>query len=337
MIAATSGETRSERPRTGGGWTARALAAVALTGVQGCTLPDVPLPQGDDVLIVEAVLRTDERVQRVLLHRSIAGRVAAGEPGAVVRVRTDDGREIAFLHAGGGCHPPPTFDPEGDEVRVQASCFVSEASAAREGESWVEPGRAYELTVETPRGERVRGRTVVPGGFGLAGLAYSAVRELQPPRCALPAATPLTVRWTAAEGAWAYIAPLRVAGLAAALEPLGLAAPEPLDLVGVSVSAADTSIVLPTEFGVFDRFRYDQDLLRALQRGLPAGVEVTLAVAAADRNYVNGVRGGSFNPSGRVRVSSVAGDGVGVFGSLVPLHARMVVGPAPGVPPCALP
>jgi hypothetical protein len=317
----------------------RAPAALLATllAAGGCTLPDVPLPQGDDVLVVEAVLRTDERVQRVLLHRSIAGRVAAGEPGAVVRVHTEDGREIAFLHSGGGCHPPPTFDPEGDEVRVQASCFVSEASAARDGESWVEPGRAYELTVETPRGERVRGRTVVPGAFRLGGLAYSAVREHPPAPCALPAETALTVRWTPAQGAWAYIAPLRVAGLAAALGPLGIAAPEPLDLVGVSVSAADTSIVLPTEFGVFDRFRYDQDLLRALQRGLPAGVEVALAVAAADRNYVNGVRGGSFNPSGRVRVSSVAGDGVGVFGSLVPLHARMVVGPAPGVPPCAVP
>ncbi len=60
-----------------------------------------------------------------------------------------------------------------------------------------------------------------------------------------------------------------------------------------------------------------------------------MTVAAADRNYINGVRGGSFNPSGQVRISSVTGDGVGVFGSLVPLQAAVEAGPArAGRPPC---
>jgi hypothetical protein len=60
-------------------------------------------------------------------------------------------------------------------------------------------------------------------------------------------------------------------------------------------------------------------------------------VAAADRNYINGVRGGSFNPSGPVRISSVVGDAVGVFGSLVPLHASIIIGsPVEGRPSCGV-
>jgi hypothetical protein len=63
---------------------------------------------------------------------------------------------------------------------------------------------------------------------------------------------------------------------------------------------------------------------------------VRLTVAAVDRNYVNGVRGGSFNPSGRVRVSSVTGDGEGVFGSLVPLTLEVEVLRGPSRLPACL-
>jgi len=84
-------------------------------------------------------------------------------------------------------------------------------------------------------------------------------------------------------------------------------------------------VVVPTEVGVFDRFSYDQQLLRAIQGGFPPDVQVHILVAAADRNFVNGVRGGQFNPSGSVRVPSVVGDGVGVFGSIVPLRLVMDV------------
>jgi hypothetical protein len=335
-----SGRARRRRvPRMAGA--AAVVGVAAAVVIQGCTLPDMPLDAGEEVLVVEAVLRTDRRVQQILLHRAIAGRVAAGEPGARVAVVTGAGREIPFEYREGACfHAEPHAGGEGasaleGEVRVDASCYFSPRGGAWDQEWWVEPGGTYDLVVETPRGERVRGRTVVPGAFALPGLPHAARDDRDPPPCTLAPATELPVRWTTAAGAWAYVSPLRIRGLAAALEPLGIEAPEPLDLVGISVSAADTSIVLPTEFGVFDRFRLDQDLLRALQGGFPPGVRLSLSVAAADRNYVNGVRGGSFNPSGRVRISSVAGDGVGVFGSLVPLHARIRVGPPqPGVPPC---
>ena len=44
---------------------------------------------------------------------------------------------------------------------------------------------------------------------------------------------------------------------------------------------------------------------------------------------------GGFNPSGNVRISSVVGDGVGVFGSLVPRRLFMRVGTGPDdLPSC---
>ena len=88
-------------------------------------------------------------------------------------------------------------------------------------------------------------------------------------------------------------------------------------LLGLSITANDTTIVFPAEFGVFDRFDLDQDIATALQEGLPAGTVAPVTIAATDRNYVNWARGGNFNPSGQVRVPSIQGDGTGVFGTFV--------------------
>jgi hypothetical protein len=52
-------------------------------------------------------------------------------------------------------------------------------------------------------------------------------------------------------------------------------------------------------------------------------------ISATDRNYVNWVRGGNFNPSGVVRVPSVGGDGIGVFASTVTRTFEVVVNPDP--------
>ena len=56
-----------------------------------------------------------------------------------------------------------------------------------------------------------------------------------------------------------------------------------------------------------------------------------MSIAAADRNYVNWVRGGNFNPSGQVRVPSVRGDGTGVFAATVVRSLRVFAAP-PGAP-----
>ena len=300
-----------------------AAGTIALLTLSACTIADVTVAPGEDRLVVEAVLRTDARTQFILLHRSVQGGASAGEPGAEVVVTRGDGAAVTFTErTDAACYSidPQYIDAE-EAIDIRGSCYVSPGAAGR----WVVPGQTYELSVRTARGEVARGRTTVPGDFTLRGVPVSRFNDQPSAECALPPRTQLPLSWTPAAGAWGYIAPMQIRG---EVLPDSFGVAQPVELVGISVSSSDTSLVLPAEFGVFERFDYDQDFLRLLQGGFPEGVSVRVVVAAADRNYINGVRGGSFNPSGLVRISSIVGDGVGVFGSLVPLSTAIVVGPA---------
>lgn len=308
----------------------RSMTAAGAALVLGaCTLADVTVPPSEDRLVVEAVLRTDVSRQAILLHRSVREQASVGEPGAQVSVTAPSGREIVFHETEEPCF---TISPEyqDSEVAAGATCYLSALDAGR----WVQPGETYDLTVRTTRGELARARTTVPGGFAVNGIHTSGRNDLGEPACALPPETPLELTWTPSSGAWGYLAPLTVYGLSA-IFPASYEPPDPLELMGVSVSARDTTLLLPAEFGVFDRFSYNQNLLRALQAGLPDSSVARVVIAAADRNYINGVRGGNFNPSGQVRISSIVGDGVGVFGSLTPLAFTIDVGTeATSLPSC---
>ena len=310
------------------------LLGLATLAAAGCELTEVTTADSRDVLVVEAVLRPDRQVQEVLLHRTLRGLLVPGDPDARVRMRAPDGREIEF-------QPTPTEDCISGDARllrgsdtlvVEAACYRSPL----EEERWVVPGGSYELLVETPRGERVRGTTRIPGDFDLRGLRR-ALRDAASGerRCFLPPRTELDLAWSVSSGAWAYLTEMEVYGLRRVLGGSGIGSiPDPLRLIGVSVSEADTTVLVPTEVGAFDRFSYDQELLRAIQGGFPEDVQVHVVVAAADRNFVNGVRGGQFNPSGSVRISSVVGDGVGVFGSIVTRRLVMDVRSGRTVFPC---
>lgn len=300
----------------------RMLMAAGVALLPACTIADVTVAPGDDRLVVEGVLRTDARVQFILLHRGVQSGVAEGVKGAEVVVTRGDGMRVTFQETLFSCYSVDAGYLDSDTpIEIRGTCYASPNPLGR----WVRPGATYDLTVRTARGEEAHARTVAPGEFTLNGVPVSRVNDQPPQGCNLPAATPLPLTWTQAAGAWGYIAPLQISGLREVL-PDSFNAPDPMELIGVSVSEADTSLVLPGEFGLFDRFRFNQNLLRLLQTGLPGGTTARLVVAAADRNYINGVRGGSFNPSGPVRISSIVGDGVGVFGTLVPLHASVVVG-----------
>jgi hypothetical protein len=304
-------------------WMRRTWIVAAALALPACTIADVTVAPGEDRLVVEGVLRTDARTQFILLHRGVQSGVAEGEPGAEVVVTRGDGMSVTFVESPLACYSlDPAYLDSDTPIDIRGTCYASPTAAGR----WVNAGTTYDLSIRTTRGERAVARTVVPGAFTLNGVPESRFNDQPAPGCTLAPATPLPLTWTQAAGAWGYIAPLRISGLSAAL-PDSIPAPDPLELIGVSVSAADTSLVLPGEFGVFDRFSLNQSLLRVLQAGLPGGTSARVVVAAADRNYINGVRGGSFNPSGPIRISSVAGDAVGVFGSLVPLHASVIVGP----------
>lgn len=268
------------------------LAMAAL--LSACEIQQVTLAPSEDVVVVEAYLRSDQVRQIVLLHRTLRGD-AALPVSASVTVTGPDGVDHAFTStAMNACVKGPQHD---------GSCYVSD--------DVFQPvvGARYHLTVQTADGRRIEGETVVPG-------AYDVVRPASFP-CTMPAGEPLELMWTASDGAWVYLVDAALEGLRDALAPKGIVVEEdPFRLSGLSISREDTTITFPTELGVFDRNSLSPELLLELQKGLPDGVEARITVSAADRNYTNWARRGSFNPSGLIRVSSVAGDGIGVFGSL---------------------
>lgn len=293
-----------------------ALALAVL--LAGCELEEVTVPAGADLLIVEAILDASKDAQEVLLHRTLNGRLVGGEEGALVRVRRGDGHEVVFESAPAtDCADiHPAYTEVDDPLEIQATCYVSPPEAG----FWVVPGERYELLIETEDGRRLQGRTTVPGNFKPLGLTPAASRPLgEVGSCTLPPDSTLTLHWSVSAGAVAYLTHMQINGVREALSGSGIAdLPDMVELYGVSITEQDTSIVAPAEIGVMEIGKYPTDLMLLLRKGFPAGTRVRLTIGAMDRNYVTAVRHDNFNPSGLVRVSSIAGDGVGVFGSVVP-------------------
>lgn len=298
-----------------------------LPPLTACQLTEVTTPRGQDVLVVESILRAGGGRQIVLLHRSLEGAVVPGETGATVSLSGPGGQTVLRQAQLSICADRLNGQAI-DSLEVQATCY---ATTVRDPVA-VQPGATYELSVATTDGRVVRGRTTVPGSFDL--LAPQPARLGERRACSLPPRTNLPLVWSAARGAWSYLADLEILGLRSALRGTGIAAPDRLRLTGLAISEADTTLLLPGEFGIFESANVHPDLLKYLQQGFPAGVTLQLTVAAVDRNFVNSVRGGSFNPSGHVRISSVVGDGVGVFGSLVVQELQVVVGSGFSLPRC---
>lgn len=314
-----------------GKWSRIAAGIFVAVGLAGCDLDEVTIPDGEDVLIVEAILDAGREEQYVLLHHTLNGRVVGGEDGALVRVRRGDGLEVVFTEApADACTMVDPAYADGEAaVDVRATCYVSPAAEGR----WVVPGAEYELLIETVDGKRLQGRTTVPGSFEPISLSAAARRPTgEVGQCVLPPDTPLALEWTVSAGARAYLTHMRVEGLPEALEGSGIPnIPDVVTLFGILVSETDTTIVVPTQVGVFERQNYDNDLMLALNDGFPEGVRVRITLGAMDRNFVNGIRVDSFHPSGPVRVSSVHGDGAGVFGSFVPYAFEIEVRSGDGV------
>jgi hypothetical protein len=297
--------------------TQRLLAYAAVTAcLAGCELSEITFAAAQDMVVAEVILQAESRTQSAYLHRTATGENTARVNGARVYVH-DVARDFEFeliAVADSLClvpAPPATLASTG-------TCH-----SARVAADAVRPGATYNLRIELPSGLRLTGRTTVPGPFDVV--------QPQGAACRLKPGTALPLQWTSSTGAWAYLSQVRFMGLLSALRSGGHSiAPtvtEPLNLLGLGVGAADTTIVFPGGFGLFDRG--DESLhpvLVAIRSGLPAGVDADIAIVAADRNYVNWVRGGNFNPSGLVRVSSVSGAGTGVFASLVTRRVRVHTG-----------
>jgi hypothetical protein len=303
----------------------RVLTLLMLCAVASCELREIVTAGSEDVVIAEVYLRTDSTGQIAWLHRTRTdGGITREVPNARIEVtNATTGRVIAYQAAPDSMCVVASRDARGQEL---GSCYVSPATAS----PVVIPGQRYNLRITLPDGGEMTGTTVVPGDF----------RVLRPATqiCTLPPATRLELMWSASAGAWVYPAETNIFGLRRILQQQGIEIEDdPLNLFGLSVSSADTTMVFPAEFGLFDRF--DDDLLEALvalQQGLPAETRAEVIIGAADRNYVNWERGGTFNPSGLVRIASIRGSGTGTFGSIVlkRFEIHVTTGNLPGVPAC---
>lgn len=318
------GALRSRRGRSGhrprrGTPTALLAASAASLVLAGCELEEVTIVDPEDVVVVEAHVQAGERIT-AFLHRTLTSEgTSMPVPGATVTVRGSDGTTLELAETDiDRCVVTTPIDGTG-------TCHFANPLAA----GIVHPGDTLSLRVDLPDGGVLESQAVVPGAFEIVGIGEA---------CSLPSDTPLDVRWTRADGAWAYVNETLLQRVEEAFGARGISVdPEddPLYLLGLSVSAADTTIVFPGEFGLFNRFELDQELAVALQTGLPPGIWADVTITAADRNYVNWVRGGNFNPSGQVRVPSVRGDGTGVFAASVVRGFRIFVTDAPSTaPPC---
>ena len=304
------------------------LVATAGMGVAGCSLQEVTLVQAEDIVVAEVYVELvpgapgNDRLT-ALLHRTLEGGTGASRPvpGATVIVTRSDGLSIEMAETNlETCVVSLPVDGTG-------SCYW----AAPELAALLEPGDDLEVRIELPGGGLLQGAATVPGAFSVLSAPSEGF-------CTVAPSTLFEVRWNRSAGAWAYVNETLISGLREALEPGGIEVEEdPLYLLGLSVSASDTTITFPSEFGVFDRFDLNQDLALVLQTGLPAGTDAKVTITAGERNYVNWVRGGNFNPSGQVKIPSLRGDGTGVFAATVSHNFRVLVVPGgvtAGVPAC---
>jgi hypothetical protein len=301
-----------------------ALGLVAALGA--CELDEVTIVDVEPVVVAEiyADAETDGTNEvRAFLHRTV-GIDTTGLPnleGSRVTVRSETGASFPLASAAlSDC--VESFPQVTGET---GACFISDDVYASE----IRPGEVLEVDVELPGGGLLHGAARLPAPFELLGF---------PSPCRLPPNTLLPVRWTRSEGAWAYVNETSIRGLPEALRSEGIIVNEdPLYLLGLSISDIDTTIVFPSEFGLFNRFDLDQDLAVRLQRGLPHSAISEITITAVEGNYVNWARGGNFNPSGQVRVPSLRGDGTGVFGATFNQRFFVVSDEdASGVPSCPL-
>ncbi len=287
------------------------LPFVFLLSLAGCELQEVTLARPEALLVGEVYLMVGDGQDQVsaFLHSTLGSGDVPKLLTADVRLLVNDTLELPLIRF----PSEACLFPEVAQV-VEGACF----SSVSDLEGVLSPGDRVEVSISIADGRRLRGATVLPGDMEF-------LRPRGTSTCALGPKRNLPLLWNRSPGAWAYAAEAAIWGLRDAFSGEGTEVQaDSIALLGLAISEADTTILFPAEFGVFNRFDLDRDLAAALQEGLPEGATADVAVAALDRNYVNWVRGGNFNPSGAVRVPSLVGDGTGVVGSVVRRVVRVL-------------
>jgi hypothetical protein len=295
----------------------------------GCELDEVGLAEPDDVAVVEAYIMIGDGPDKVsaFLHWTLGTRPARDLlDREVIMVREDGLRIPLFPEEVGDCVLPGIVDV------VEGICYTPGFNV----EGLFQPGTQVQLEVLLDDDDLLQSNTHIPE-------AISFISPIVRNQCALAPGEALEFVWNRSPGVWAYSAETEIKGLREALAQDGIQIEtDSVALQGLAVSDADTTLVFPMEFGIFERFDLEQELAEALQVGLPEGADADVVIGAVDQNYVNWLRGGNFNPSGPVRVSSIRGPGVGVFGSVF-RRTILVRGGAPSyfpgglLPSCLLP
>ena len=308
-------------------------AAVLLVG--GCELTEVTLAESDDVVIAETRLilsldtadGTPSLNVYSYLHRTLSAARADEVEGARVRVSGASGAVVQLEEeASGGACLSQNLELPNEDV---GSCYRASVSP-----SPFLPRDVVDLDVVLADGSTLTASSRIPGGFDFIGLTH------EDGHCRLEPDTNYRFVWTEAAGTWSYLSDTWIMGLPEALAGEDVAAPDSLYLTGFGIGQEDTDVLFPGEYGLFDvADDVNVDLLRILDDGLPGGTWARLAFAATDRNWVNWVRGGNFNPSGLIRIPSVFGDGTGVFGTATQreLHVRAGPGGEETAPICGPP
>jgi hypothetical protein len=302
---------------------ARFSALFTVLTTAACELSEVVIADEDDVVVAEVLVQVRDdrgsgapRSATALLHRTSGA--PEGVPGARIVIRSSRG-SITLLEREAPLTRCAWTRP--DDYGI--TCYSNE-------DVTFVPGEALDVEIDLPGGGRLEGSVRVPGDFGLLGSFGSGVF---PPPCRLDPERNFDLRWSRSDGAWAYLAETGLQDFRAGLAARGIQVDEDyLYMLGLASSAADTTIVFPSELGLIERFSLDRDLLVALQGGLPSGTQARVSVAAVERNYTNWARGGTFNPSGQVRIPSLRGDGTGFFGATVVKTMTVIVPPHPSWP-----
>jgi hypothetical protein len=311
----------------------RALCLAALAALAGCDLEEITIVEIEDVVIAEIYVNlakdSSENEVRALLHGTVGGlgSILDRLVGVRIVVSRSDGLTLELVENELEACLEPAGEEEGEEPEIgEGICFFADPAQTPE----LSPGDLLEVVVTFADGGTILGAARVPASFEIDGI---------PSTCRLDPDTLLPLLWSSSEGAWAYFNETSIIGLREALSAEGIPVEDdPLTLLGLSVSNQDTTTVFPSEFGVFDRFDLDSDLSVRLQTGLPPETSAEVSITAVDGNFVNWARGGSFNPSGLVRVPSLRGDGTGVFGATV--NRRFFLFSSDqmdGVPDCLIP